>query len=132
MMSNSDLELQQAIYTRLITPSLGWPVFDYVKPDSVMPYIEIGDSASKYADTKTSRMQEHDLSIHAWCNNRGFRLIKEMTSAIYERLHDAEQQITMPNHHLVIIQCEGTDYVSEEDEETHHGVVTFRVVTQEK
>lgn len=128
------VELQSAIYTRL-NDQLSVPVYDAVPQavdagdNSAFPYVTIGDDSSSEFDTDTSVGFDTDCTIHVWSRYRGRREVKEIQKAIYDALHLYDLPVS--GYHTVMVLFETADSFMDADGITRHGVMVFRIVTED-
>lgn len=128
------IELQTALFARL-NSQLNVPVYDAVPQavdagdNSAFPYVTIGDDSSGEFDTDTSLGFDTDCTIHVWSRYRGRREVKQIQKAIYDALH--LHDLSVSGYHTVMVLFETADSFMDADGITRHGVMTFRVVTEE-
>ena len=147
--------LQAAIYSRLTNDAAlnnllsrqvrpdgskgdGPAVYGHV-PDAVdvgdknsenFPYVVIGEDTNIDFDTDTSLGSESTVTIHQWSRFRGRSEVKKIQKAIYDALNRAE--LTISGRHLVDSIWEFAETTLERDGKTYHGVMRFRVTTEEQ
>lgn len=128
------IELQTALYARL-NSQLNVPVYDAVpqavdaSDNSAFPYVTIGDDSSSEFDTDTSIGFDTDCTIHVWSRYRGRREVKQIQKAIYDALH--LYNLSVSGYHTVMVLFETADSFMDADGITRHGVMVFRIVTEE-
>jgi hypothetical protein len=132
-MSASSWALQRAIFGRLTGDAalknfIGDPprVYDDAPRDAELPYILIGEARA--ADWKgVDGGVEHDLKLHVFSRYAGRREIKEIMSAVYDALHEAD--LAVDGHQLINIRFVFSDAMRRQDSDIYHGVMRFRAVT---
>lgn len=128
------VELQTALFARL-NSQLNVPVYDAVPQavdagdNSAFPYVTIGDDLSSEFDTDTSIGFDTDCTIHVWSRYRGKREVKQIQKAIYDALH--LHNLSVSGYHTVMVLFETADSFMDADGITRHGVMVFRIVTEE-
>lgn len=128
------IELQTALFARL-NSQLNVPVYDAVPQavdagdNSAFPYVTIGDDSSSEFDTDTSIGFDTDCTIHVWSRYRGRREVKQIQKAIYDALH--LHNLSVSGYHTVMVLFETADSFMDADGITRHGVMVFRIVTEE-
>lgn len=136
-MIDSQIAVQQAIYDHLnddaTLMALIQGVYDMVPDDAVFPFITIGNMTSIDGSTKGIDGQEITLVIHAWSQGESRLEIKQIMAAVINSLHNTA---LVPSgspqvHNIVNTRYEYTDLFKDPDGRTHHGVIRFRIVTDE-
>jgi len=145
---NAETELQKALVAKLrgdaalaallaphsfkaATPA----VYDYVpqadkaEDDSKFPYVVVGDTTAAQWDTDDIDGHEHTATLHIWDRYRGGTRVRAIQSAIYEALHRASLVLT--GHSSIFCYFDYSGTVGDPDPRTEHGVVRYRIVTQE-
>ena len=109
MTSDSQWELQKAIYTALRTDAtlIGLAgdgasperakVFDRIPQDTVFPYVRIGEGTARDWDTKSTDGQENTLTVHSFSQYSGFKEVKQIMGAIVDALDQATLSLTGPH-----------------------------------
>ena len=126
--------VQSAIYTRL-TDQLSVPVYDAVPQavdagdNSAFPYVTIGDDSVSEFDTDTDNGFDIDATIHVWSRYRGRREVKQIMRDIYNAMQLHNLSISNSNTVMCIFQT--ADSFMDADGITRHGIITFRIVTEE-
>ncbi len=133
MTSDSIWQLQKSVYNTLNNDStltaMVSGIFDYVKEDTAFPYIVLGDVKSSDLSTKTTNGTQIDLTIEAYCRDRGSKTCLEIMSRINELLHNAN--LTLVNHNLIYIRFDSSEVVQQQDGLTYRGTALFRAITEE-
>ncbi len=135
MSADSQWALQSAIFATLsadagVKSLIGDParIFDHVPPESVFPYVVIGEASSGPFDAKTQDGMEQTLTLHAWSRYRGLKEIKDIMAAVANALD--QQALNLAGHTLILLHFEfGTTFL-DSDGLTRHGVQRFRAITQ--
>lgn len=136
MPSDGAFDVQKAVYDRLsATPGLtallaagASGVFDHVPRGSVFPYVAIGEMRLQPLDTQGGFGSDITLSIHSYSRGAGHKEAREITSAIYDALHEAE--FSVANRTLVLCRLSGAASFMESDGETYHGLQRFQIITE--
>jgi Protein of unknown function (DUF3168) len=92
LLAIASIELQKAVYSSLKT--LSYPVYDALPKNQPMPYLLIGEEILIRDDTKSSKISEHDLTIHAFSKAKGTKEVKEMTAHVIDRLVDTKMSVS--------------------------------------
>ena len=96
---------------------------------SHFPYVVMGDDTAVEFDTDDVNGQETTTTLHIWSRYRGKKEVKQITDAIYNALHDAT--LTIAGQRAIYCFWEFSESVPESDVLVQHGVIRFRIVTQE-
>ena len=126
--------IQSAIYQRL-SDQLTMPVYDAVPQaedsgdNSLFPYVTIGEDSVNEFDTDTDNGFDIDATIHVWSRYRGRREVKQIMGDIYNAMHLHDLAVSNSNTVLCLFQT--ADSFMDADGITRHGVITFRIVTEE-
>jgi len=115
--------IQTAIFAQVQT--LGFPCYDHVPQDSAFPYIVVGDDTSIPWDTDTSVGSETTCTIHVWSQQRGRKEVKDIFTALYNKLHRSNFPIS--GGLLIECQAEFAETFLDPDGLTRHGVMRFRL-----
>jgi len=128
------IALQTAIFQRL-SAELDVPIYDAV-PQAVdsgdstaFPYVTIGDDSDGEFDTDTSTGFDTEATVHIWSRYRGRREVKLLQEAIYDALH--LHNLAVDGRHTVMCLFIGSDSFMDADGITRHGVIRFRIVTED-
>lgn len=87
--------LLKAIHARLsgdvnLTAMIGTDgIVDRLLPRAVLPCVVIADLDSRDQSTATERGQEHFLTLQAWCEAGGRRVLNEIADRVVALLEDA-------------------------------------------
>ena len=134
-MADHTVDLFQAVYatlsadvglTTLIGPNRVW---DHVKAGAPVPYVVIGDATAIDAGGDLVDAQEHTLTIHCWSEMPSSLQVKQMVAAVRAALH--ARPPTLQAGRCANIRCEYHETMRDPDGVSHHGVLRFRVVTQD-
>ena len=127
-MSYHGFALQEALYSRLNGDStlgnLVSGVYDAVPDDTAMPICVIGPSTSTDDATKTLDARDYIFNVDVWSDYRGMKETKNIVKQVYSLLH--EYALSVSGASLVILRCEFTTEVLEDNGVTRHGVMRFR------
>lgn len=85
-MAIASLELQKAVYSALSKGS--YPVYEIAPPDTVFPYIVIGEETLTTSNTKTNKRTVHNITIHTWSKGSSSAVIKTMNDFVVQILLD--------------------------------------------
>lgn len=91
-MSSSDLELQKAIYARLLAYAplqklVGASVFDLPSASDALPYVTIGEAVLHRADVDCQQSDKINLTLHAWSDKPGYTQVKTISAAVVAAVH---------------------------------------------
>lgn len=123
------------LYDTLSGNVSGVTIYDHVpfepegSPDDQFPYGTIGDAEVSPFDTDDTLGGYVDASIHVWSRYKGRKEVDEALDAIYGLLHRAS--LTSAGYKIVDCLFEFSDVFTEEDGQTRHGVIRFRLTIQE-
>lgn len=126
----NDFAIQAAIYSRLTTyaPLTGYSTYDHVPQNATFPYNVIGEGTATQWDTDDSVGSDATVTIHTWSRYRGRKEVKEIQKLIYDALHRYE--LPVAGSHTVTVEWEYTDTMLDPDGLTRHGVIRFRIITE--
>lgn len=133
----SFLAIQKAVYERLKSyPALATVgIYDYVvqpgEPESEtfdFPYVTIGDNIHDNWDTDTESGFDSTLSISVWSRHKGRKEALTIMDSIRAALHRYE--LSVPGLNSIFLDCE-TVAISRNDDDTYHGDMDFRYLSQE-
>ncbi len=134
MSLNPALDLQGAIHAALtghsgILTALGGPnVFDDVPQRTPFPYVTIGDIETRDWDTQTSTGHEHIVTLHVWSNHHGRKQAQTILAEIDDALDD--RNLLLQDHLLVNLHVIFWSALRDLDDQTYHGIVRLRAVTE--
>lgn len=129
------INLQAALFS-VLDNALSVPVYDAVPQaidsgdDAEFPYITIGDDSFTEFDTDTSEGFDTETTVHVWSRYRGRSEVKELQQLIYDALH--LQTIAVQGQHFVMALFQNATSFVDADGLTRHGVITFRIVTEDE
>lgn len=110
------------------------PLYDHVPENAAMPYIQHDEPGTAEWDvtpteTDSGYGHEHTVMLHVWSAYEG----KKEVSAILYRLEQLfrEWSPSLTGHRLVNIRFQMSDRLRDPDGQAYHGVIQFRVVTEE-
>jgi hypothetical protein len=78
--------------------------------------------------TGTELGTEHDLTLHVWTSAGSAEEVQEIIEAVNTLLHD--QPLSLDEHYLVNLRHEFAEARIDPDDETMHGIVRYRAVTE--
>jgi hypothetical protein len=116
--------IQKRVY-EILSAGMDQPIYDYVPPDAVCPYIEIGDDIVTDLSDKTGDQFAVSLTIHCWSTSRGRKEIRDMTMAVRELLHNIDLAI---DDLQAVSRCTQMQTFRDPDGFTQHGTATFRIM----
>jgi len=131
--SGISFALQQAIFAALSASSdlqalIGNRLFDFVPPDSIFPYVVLGDGNESDWSTATEDGTEHAVQIDVWSREPGHKEAKEIADVIRATLNNAA--LTVTGATLIDIRHLTTDFSRESDGQTFQARIRFRAVTE--
>lgn len=135
-MLRADSALGALLPTSMFAGDAGKAVYDRPpQPDlaelasTVFPFVVIGDDTAAEFDTDDADGQETTITLHAWSRYRGKKEVKQVLDALYNALHGVALTITGQ----ISVYCffEFMESMLDPDGLTQHGVIRFRIVTQE-
>lgn len=125
--------LQTAIFNKIsgavIVSGTAVPVYDNVPQPSAFPYITVGHDTHVAWDTDTSVGFESTVTIHTWSRYNGMSETKLMQGQLYDLLH--RYQLSVTGFVLVDVEFDYAESMLDPDGQTRHGVVRFRIITDE-
>lgn len=132
-MSGISFALQQAIFAALSASSdlqalIGNRLFDFVPPDSIFPYVVLGDGNESDWSTATEDGTEHAVQIDVWSREPGHKEAKQIADVIRATLNNAA--LTVTGATLIDIRHLTTDFSRESDGQTFQARIRFRAVTE--
>lgn len=135
MTIGASLDLQRAIVTKLkasadLQALINNPIrlFVHVPPGPTFPYVTIGpmqrlpdladciDGAEIFAD------------LHIFSRDGGYTEVKQIGAVLIEELHHAS--LSLGENRCVLIELSDERYFIDPDNNTKHGVVTFRALVE--
>lgn len=130
-----ELAAQQAIFTRLDGQiGAGVTVYDDVpmlpsgQPLANFPYVVIGNDTFLSWDNDDRTGAEMTITLHIWSRAAGMKEAKTIAGAIYDRLH--RQTFTVADCQFIDCLCEFSEFMTDPDGETRHGIVRYRLTVQ--
>jgi len=132
-MSSISFALQQAIFAALsasgdLQALIGDRIFDFVPPDSALPYVVLGDGEESDWSTATEDGTEHQIQIDVWSRQLGHQEAKQIADVIRAALDNAA--LTIGGATLIDLRHRATDFSRESDGQTFRARLTFRAVTE--
>jgi Protein of unknown function (DUF3168) len=140
-MSDPAWEVQKAIKTLLeadadLATAMGGTVafYDHVPERAAMPYLVFDEPQSGEWDVTPTETdegfgKEHNVQLHTWSAYEGKKQTNEMLRAIEVAMRDPALSLT--GHRLINIRFQFSDRLRDPDGQAYHGIIQFRVVTEE-
>ena len=135
MATNFRSAARTTIYDALNGNVAGVTIYDHVPfepegaPDSNFPYATIGDAEAIPFDNDSDLGAYVDTTVHVWSRYKGRKEVDETLDVIYGLLHRAS--LTLAGYKFVDSLFDFSDVFVEEDGQTRHGVIRFRLTIQE-
>lgn len=126
---------QQLVYDRLSGAlGVGVTIFDNAPflpeaaPSTTFPYVVLGNDTSVAFDTDDTVGAEVTVTLHFWSRAEGFKEVKTIMQAAYDRLNRATLSITGFN----VVDClhEFSEALADPDGVTRHGIQRYRLTMQ--
>lgn len=137
MSESPELELQGAIYSRLIADSAvaalaGDRVYDQPPPvpQRVFPYVSFGPFDTIEDDAECFPTSDIFIQIDVWSREVGFPECRRLMAAVMDSLHDAP--IDLPSNALVVLQHQQSRTMRDPDGLTSHAAMTFEAVVERR
>jgi hypothetical protein len=133
-MSNSTAALRAAIHDALVADGalaamLGGPkVYDEPPASAAFPYVTLGEARVTDFSAGEERLEEHQLTLHAWSRQGGHKEAHGIAGALLQALDDAP--LSPDGHQLINLRFSLADIRREADGRTYHALVRFRAVTE--
>ncbi len=133
-MSTATIALRAAIHDALLADNallsmLGGPrVYDEPPAQASYPYVTLGEARVTDVSAGDDRLEEHQLTLHAWSRQGGHREAHMIAGALLQALDDAP--LSPAAHQLVNLRFSLADIRREADGRTYHALVRFRAVTE--
>lgn len=140
-MSDPGFELQKAMRAAILADAslkalVSNPVrlYDLVPERAVMPYIahdQPGTTEWDVTPTETDAGygHEHTIMLHVWSSYEGR---KEMSAILYRlEVLFRDWSPSLTGHRLINIRFQFSDRLRDPDGQAFHGVIQFRMVTEE-
>lgn len=128
-------DLERAIVTRLkasadLQALIANPIrlFNMVPPGPVFPYVTLGPAQRLPDLAECIDGAEVFLDLHVFSRDKGYRESQLIGAVLIEELHDAS--LTLNEHWCRLIHLSNELYFIEPDNQTKHGVVTFRALVE--
>ena len=125
-------ELQQKMYGLLSSDSLdnalggSGRVFDHIPDNQAFPYVVFGEEDIQNMDSDTHNGFQGTATVRVYTQNTarlGRKQCKEIMSAVWQLLHNAELNMTERN--TLNFACVDQQIIKDEDGRTHQGVMIF-------
>lgn len=132
-MKSATGELQYAIVQTLLNDAdvraiIDNRVFDSVPADAKFPYVSIGATSTTTTSYDCFEIDEITIQLDAWSRERGFKEVKELSSAVRHAL--IKNDLTLENNELISIKHELTREIRDPDGLTSHGIIQFEANIQ--
>lgn len=132
-MSSASLQLRSAIITLLradvtLQSSVGQRVYNYITEDLPYPYLLYYEATVNQEDTDEIYGKEHMVQIHCFDDYEGQARIDSILDRVSRLLRSPS--LVLAAHWVVNSHLMRTDVVLED--QLHHGIASFRIVTEEK
>jgi hypothetical protein len=138
-MTSAAFPLQDAVYQALkadaaLIALIGNPsgdvrLYQDVPADPVFPYVTIGEDQANDDSVEHLDAEEIFFDLHVWSRESSWAEAKQIAAALRSILHNAD--LTLDYGRCVQIQHRITRSFTDADNETRHGVVTFRALTED-
>lgn len=135
MAVGADLDLQRAIVTKLkasadLQALISNPIrlFQDVPPGPTFPYVTIGLSQRLPDLAECIDGAEIFADLHVFSRGAGYEQVKKIGAVLIDELHNAS--LTLGEHWCRIIELSDERYFVESDNNTKHGVITFRALVE--
>jgi hypothetical protein len=127
----NSFEVRKAVYARL-DAQLTTPIYSFVPQDSAYPYVRIGDVTSVTQDTKTTEIQEYNVTIHSFDKSiASSSPIEAIVANIYAALHN--YALTISGYNVVLCRQENLNIFQqgEPNDRYWHAVQEFRIMVED-
>jgi hypothetical protein len=148
--SDAQLEVQRAFFDTMRTDAgldallarsidSGSPsapaIYDHIpqvvasEDDSKFPLIGVGDDTADAFDTDDINGHEHTVTLHIYDRYEGSLRVKQIMGALHRIFHNVDLEVD--GQHTVYCFWEFSGQVPDPDPTTQHGVMRFRIATQQ-
>ena len=133
-MSTATAALRAAIHDALVADDAltamlgGAKVYDEPPANAAFPYVTLGEARVTDFSAGEERLEEHQLTLHAWSRQGGHKEAHGIAGALLQVLDDAP--LSPDGHQLVNLRFSLADIRREADGRTYHALVRFRAVTE--
>lgn len=135
MSIGATLDLERAVTTRLkantdLQALIANPIrlFAAVPPGPTFPYVTIGPEQRLPDLAECIDGAEIFFDFHIFSRDKGYVEAKRIGSVLIDELHDAN--LTLTEHRCLLIELSDERYFIDPDNQTKHGVVTFRALVE--
>lgn len=133
-MADPSLELQGALVTALkadpnVSALIADRVYDRAPEGAVFPFVQIGLFQTLEDGAECINGTEVFADLHVWSRSVGQVEAKRIASEIHSLFHDSD--LTLASFTVVDFRHRTTRLMSNDDGETTHAVVTFRLLIDE-
>ena len=133
-MSTATAALRAAIHDALISDGAltsilgGAKIYDEPPANAAFPYVTLGEARVADFSAGEERLEEHQLTLHAWSRQGGHKEAHGIAGALLQALDDAP--LSPDGHQLINLRFSLADIRREADGRTYHALVRFRAVTE--
>jgi hypothetical protein len=133
-MSTATAALRAAIHDALIADGAltsilgGAKIYDEPPANAAFPYVTLGEARVADFSAGEERLEEHQLTLHAWSRQGGHKEAHGIAGALLQALDDAP--LSPDGHQLINLRFSLADIRREADGRTYHALVRFRAVTE--
>jgi hypothetical protein len=133
-MSTATAALRAAIHDALVADGVltamlgGARIYDEPPANAAFPYVTLGEARVTDFSAGEERLEEHQLTLHAWSRQGGHKEAHGIAGALLHALDDAP--LSPDGHQLVNLRFSLADIRREADGRTYHALVRFRAVTE--
>jgi hypothetical protein len=133
-MSTATAALRAAIHDALVADGAltamlgGAKIYDEPPANAAFPYVTLGEARVTDFSAGEERLEEHQLTLHAWSRQGGHKEAHGIAGALLQALDDAP--LSPDGHQLVNLRFSLADIRREADGRTYHALVRFRAVTE--
>jgi len=122
--NDPSLELQAALSATLRSAMIcDGRVYDAVKPDTLFPYVTLGDCQVLPDKDDCIDGSEVSLTIDVWSRSVGYPQVKAITKQLVATLDD--QPITVVDFDVIVFEVESINYLRDPDGLTRHASISF-------
>jgi hypothetical protein len=133
-MSTATAALRAAIHDALVADGAltsilgGAKIYDEPPASAAFPYVTLGEARVTDFSAGEERLEEHQLTLHAWSRQGGHKEAHGIAGALLHALDDAP--LSPDGHQLINLRFSLADIRREADGRTYHALVRFRAVTE--
>jgi hypothetical protein len=133
-MTTATAALRAAIHDALVADTAltsllgGARIYDEPPATAAFPYVTLGEARISDFAAGDEKLQEHQLTLHAWSRQGGHKQAHMIAGALLQALDDAP--LSPAGHQLINLRFALADIRREADGRTYHALVRFRAVTE--